>query len=148
MALFMLTKKENHAPQAAYVNDRYKSIPVTKLAAMCKSGMFTHHPVVLASAKAAFPKGKGTVGAMEQPRIEPSEKSPAMDQTYYDAFGVDRVETIRAQQCAGSKFGYHLTEGSPPANFNFKDALSRKEYAMSGLCQQCQDEVFGPEEDD
>ena len=26
---------------------------------------------------------------------------------------------------------------------NFKDALSAKEYTISGLCQTCQDEVFG-----
>lgn len=25
----------------------------------------------------------------------------------------------------------------------FKDKLSEKEYAISGLCQECQDEVFG-----
>ena len=26
---------------------------------------------------------------------------------------------------------------------DFKDALSRKEYSISGLCQSCQDKVFG-----
>lgn len=26
---------------------------------------------------------------------------------------------------------------------DFRDALSRKEYSISGLCQQCQDKVFG-----
>lgn len=25
----------------------------------------------------------------------------------------------------------------------FRDELSRKEYSISGLCQQCQDEMFG-----
>lgn len=25
----------------------------------------------------------------------------------------------------------------------FKDALSKKEYSISGLCQDCQDKVFG-----
>jgi hypothetical protein len=25
----------------------------------------------------------------------------------------------------------------------FRDSLSRKEYEISGLCQKCQDEVFG-----
>lgn len=25
----------------------------------------------------------------------------------------------------------------------FKDSLSRREYAISGLCQDCQDKVFG-----
>lgn len=26
---------------------------------------------------------------------------------------------------------------------DFKDDLSRKEYSISGLCQKCQDEMFG-----
>jgi hypothetical protein len=26
---------------------------------------------------------------------------------------------------------------------DFKDALSRQEYTISGLCQECQDKVFG-----
>ena len=26
---------------------------------------------------------------------------------------------------------------------DFRDALSRKEYSISGLCQECQDSVFG-----
>ena len=29
----------------------------------------------------------------------------------------------------------------------FRDALSRKEYGISGMCQKCQDKVFGAEED-
>ena len=28
-------------------------------------------------------------------------------------------------------------------NFKFRDALSRKEYGISAMCQTCQDEVFG-----
>lgn len=27
----------------------------------------------------------------------------------------------------------------------FRDALSRKEFSISGLCQKCQDKVFGGE---
>ena len=26
---------------------------------------------------------------------------------------------------------------------DFRDNLSRKEYSISGLCQKCQDEIFG-----
>lgn len=29
----------------------------------------------------------------------------------------------------------------------FRDALSRKEYGISGLCQKCQDKVFDEEEE-
>ena len=32
-------------------------------------------------------------------------------------------------------------------NLEFRDELSRKEYGISGLCQCCQDSVFGVEED-
>ncbi len=31
---------------------------------------------------------------------------------------------------------------------NFKDEISRREYRISGLCQKCQDSVFGCGEDD
>ena len=29
----------------------------------------------------------------------------------------------------------------------FKDEISEKEYAITGFCQECQDKVFGEEED-
>ena len=32
-------------------------------------------------------------------------------------------------------------------NLEFNDELSRKEYGISGLCQCCQDSIFGTEED-
>jgi len=31
-------------------------------------------------------------------------------------------------------------------DLNFRDALSKKEYEISAMCQTCQDEVFGKEE--
>ena len=30
----------------------------------------------------------------------------------------------------------------------FKDAISRKEYSISGMCQECQDSVFGGDDDE
>jgi len=30
----------------------------------------------------------------------------------------------------------------------FKDALSKKEYSISGMCQDCQDSVFGGDDDE
>jgi hypothetical protein len=30
----------------------------------------------------------------------------------------------------------------------FRDELSRKEFGISGMCQECQDKVFGDPEDD
>ncbi|MAH51953.1 hypothetical protein CMI37_39410 [Candidatus Pacearchaeota archaeon] len=32
-------------------------------------------------------------------------------------------------------------------NIEFRDELSRKEYGISGLCQCCQDGIFGTEEE-
>ena len=63
----------------------------------------------------------------------PSEKSQAMNDFISDITGKDRVQTItnnRCMMCRG-----HATE--------FKDELSKKEYSISGLCQECQDKVFG-----
>jgi hypothetical protein len=36
--------------------------------------------------------------------------------------------------------------GCGKAITGFKDELSRKEFAISGLCQSCQDSVFSPQE--
>ena len=33
--------------------------------------------------------------------------------------------------------------GQPIKMEDFKDALSRKEYTISGICQKCQDNFFG-----
>ena len=37
---------------------------------------------------------------------------------------------------------------APVNQDEFKDELSKKEFKISGLCQKCQDEVFGGEEED
>ena len=43
------------------------------------------------------------------------------------------LETIAKGQCPFCK----------QAIGEFRDALSRKEYSISGLCQKCQDKIFG-----
>lgn len=40
------------------------------------------------------------------------------------------------------EYGRCVSCGGPAVEF--KDALSRKEYELSRLCQKCQDEVFQP----
>jgi hypothetical protein len=45
------------------------------------------------------------------------------------------IENI--QNCRCTDCGLPVTEKS------FRDALSIKEYEISGLCQRCQDEIFG-----
>lgn len=66
---------------------------------------------------------------------EPTKKSPEME-AIIDATnpsGRKRVDSIKQDIC--SWCGKPATE--------FRDELSRKEYTISGFCQECQDEVFG-----
>ena len=44
---------------------------------------------------------------------------------------LERIEAGRCPSC-----------GKPIDDMKFKDALSEKEFEISGLCQSCQDEVF------
>tara|TARA_Y100001951_G_C11240879_1_gene240424 strand:- start:598 stop:810 length:213 start_codon:yes stop_codon:yes gene_type:complete len=46
-----------------------------------------------------------------------------------------RTETIEQGICAGC--------GHDVLNTSFRDPLSFKEFTISGLCQQCQDDIFG-----
>lgn len=67
--------------------------------------------------------------------VEPTKKSPEME-ALIDATnpsGRKRIDSIKQDIC--SWCGGHATE--------FRDDLSRKEYAISGFCQKCQDETFG-----
>ena len=51
---------------------------------------------------------------------------------------VERVAELRCASCA-----------APINKEDFRDALSVKEYGISGLCQKCQDNAFGgPKEDE
>jgi hypothetical protein len=51
-----------------------------------------------------------------------------------------RREAISEQRCMEAPIGCGRTLA---AAGGFKDALSVREYGISGLCQGCQDEVFG-----
>lgn len=58
----------------------------------------------------------------------PSEKAPAIE-----ALLGNRKAIIQADQCVF---------GCGPAT-QFRDELSKREYTISGMCQKCQDKVFG-----
>jgi len=62
--------------------------------------------------------------------MKPSFKHPAMESALEKLFG--RTTAIESNVCSYC----HL-----PAT-TFKDALSKKEYTISGLCQTCQDVTF------
>ena len=54
-------------------------------------------------------------------------------------FGRSRSLAIAGGQCVKCGFPHNLRS-------DFRDALSHKEYGISGLCQCCQDSIFGVEE--
>ena len=66
-----------------------------------------------------------------------SNKSPIMEE-FLNTIVPHRELYMRNQMCVscGCYAGW------------FKDELSAKEYTISGLCQQCQDEVFEEEYDE
>jgi hypothetical protein len=64
---------------------------------------------------------------------EPSKKSEQVEQTIASINGgVDRRTMIDADLCTAC--------GGPATDF--KDALSKREYSISGFCQKCQDSIF------
>jgi len=73
--------------------------------------------------------------------MEPTNKSNAINSMLSSVFGVDRVQTITEAFCVSCD-----SENNNAASF--RDDLSRKEYAISGMCQSCQDDIFGVGEPD
>jgi hypothetical protein len=68
---------------------------------------------------------------------KPSDKSPEMENSLTGMFGFDRRDNINKNVCCPAPIGC----GGPATEF--EDDLSRKEYTISGLCQKCQNSVFG-----
>lgn len=64
---------------------------------------------------------------------QPSEKSEQVEQTLTALTGIDRRPCISASVCTWC--GSEATD--------FRNALSEREYAISGFCQKCQDNTFG-----
>lgn len=69
-----------------------------------------------------------------------TSKSPAMH-AMLERIVPGRMAAITADVCVPAPIGC----GKPATGF--RDALSAKEYRISGLCQGCQDAVFGGEEE-
>ncbi len=66
---------------------------------------------------------------------KPSEKSPGM-RKFLEKFA-GRTTAIEGDTCVRAPIGC----GQPATKF--RDDLSKKEYTISGLCQKCQDGMFG-----
>jgi hypothetical protein len=67
--------------------------------------------------------------------MKPSNKSPEIDQFITSITGIDRKGAIKDNICALC--------GKLVSEQDFRDPLSLKEYTISGMCQECQDDVFG-----
>ena len=65
--------------------------------------------------------------------VEMNELDTAKDEMAMSLFGRSRVLAIAGKGCV--KCG--------EAAVDFKDELSKKEFGISGLCQACQDGIFG-----
>ena len=63
----------------------------------------------------------------------PSKKSESMESALKKIFGFDRRESIEKDICT-------MCKGSAT---EFRNSISRKEYSISGMCQKCQDSIFG-----
>jgi len=77
-------------------------------------------------------------------QIQPSFKAPAIDALLSEIIfnGKDRVTCIKEGICMTCDDAHDIIATS------FRDDISRKEYAISAMCQSCQDDVFGHGEPD
>ncbi len=66
---------------------------------------------------------------------KPAPKAPEIERLLEGFSG--RTTAIEADRCVAVPIGCGM------AAVDFKDDLSKKEYTLSGLCQTCQDSLFG-----
>lgn len=70
--------------------------------------------------------------------MEPTKKSLPIDSFLSAIMGKNRVEVIHSGRC--------MTCSGRAAEF--KDQLSRREYSITGMCQNCQDAFYnGPNDE-
>lgn len=70
--------------------------------------------------------------------MKPTDKSPEIENLLTALTGRNRREAVHE--------GYCTICGGPATEF--KDALSEKEFTISGMCQVCQDKFFVEAEED
>ena len=73
----------------------------------------------------------------ERYSLEASFKHQGIEQMLSKLTGVSRVGAVAEASCVTCK-----GEAS-----SFRDSLSKKEYTISGMCQSCQDSIFGISEE-
>ena len=76
--------------------------------------------------------------------MEPTYKNPQIDALLSEIVfnGKDRVTCIKLGICMTCDDAHDIIATS------FRDDVSRKEYAISAMCQSCQDDVFGVSDDE
>ena len=76
---------------------------------------------------------------MKEPkRYEPTPQAPAIEAFLTSVLGASRRSYIGNNRCVFC---------SDP-DMKFRDALSEKEYTITGLCQKCQDKQFKPKDNE
>lgn len=72
--------------------------------------------------------------------MEPMKRRPEVEKLLDEVFGT--VNAIRDNRCAPKPVG--CGREIPPNEFGaeYWSDIERQEYSQSGLCNQCQDEVF------
>lgn len=73
----------------------------------------------------------------EKVMAKPTEKNPDIENFLNRILGDNRKASITTNLCVAPPIGC----GGPATEF--RDELSEKEYRISGLCQTCQDSIFG-----
>ncbi len=79
------------------------------------------------------------LGAWYNRGMKATKKDPKIDQFLFSMFGRDRTATVSDGLCVTCP-----SKGNVASSF--RDDLSKKEYAISGMCQSCQDDFFGTSE--
>ena len=65
--------------------------------------------------------------------MKPTYKAEGLDKAITELTGIDRKGSFETNECVWCN----------EHNLWFRDELSRKEYTISGICQDCQDKTFG-----
>lgn len=76
--------------------------------------------------------------------VEPTKKDPEIDRLIDDM--AKTVNPESKGRVGSIKSGVCVLCNQPA--IEFKDELSRKEYTISGMCQKCQDDVFGGDDEE
>lgn len=73
--------------------------------------------------------------------MKPTYKAPELEEAFKEIFGINRQQSIESNHCINPPIGCGKEISNPEAHF--RNQLSFDEYRISGLCQACQDEIFG-----